>query len=52
MYTLKTITKRNNAFLNHSKVRKSSEIQYFEMRRHILIKLSTLSKIQLVCFDL
>ena len=36
MYTLNSITKRNNAFLHHIEVRKSDRIQYVEMRRHKL----------------
>ena len=34
MYTLKSITKRNNVFLYHIEVKKPDGIQYDEMRRH------------------
>ena len=36
MYSLKTITKRNNAFLYHLEVRKQDGIEYVEMRRNRL----------------
>ena len=45
MYTLKTITKRNNSFLYHIEIRISDEIYHVEMKRHRLNSKS----INLIC---